>query len=297
MLPIGGTSDEVKCEDLVKIIIGDDLEKFFQVGSQLPQQEREELVEFLKQNIDVFAWNTYEAPGVDPDFIYHHLNVNPLVAPKKQLLRRPSKEYVEAIRQEVTKLKQAGAIKEVFYPEWLANTVVVKKKSGKWRVCVDFTDLNKACPKDPFPMPKIDQLVDATVGHSRMSFLDAFQGYHQIPLALDVQEKTASVTPVRNYHYKVMPFGLKNASSTYQRMMTRMFESLLGKNIEIYIDDMVVKSKMVSEHLGDLRVVFEILRSYKLRLNASKCSFGVGSGKFLGYMVTHREIEVNLDQI
>ena len=157
-------------------------------------------------------------------------------------------------------------------------------------MCVDFTDLNKAYPKDPFLMPKIDQLVDATVGHSRMSFLDAFQGYHQIPLALDDQEKTVFVTPIRNYHYKVMPFGLKNAGSTYQRMMTRMFESLLGKNIEIYIDDMVVKSKMVSKHLGDLQVIFEILRSYKLRLNASKCSFGVGSGKFLGYIVTHKGI-------
>ena len=98
-------------------------------------------------------------------------------------------------------------------------------------------------------MPKIDQLVDATVGHPRMSFLDAFQGYHQIPLALDDQEKTAFVTSIGNYHYKVMPFGLKNAGSTYQRMMTRMFEPLLGKNIEIYIDDMMVKSKVVSEHL------------------------------------------------
>ena len=101
-------------------------------------------------------------------------------------------------------------------------------------------------------MPKIDQLVDATVGHPRMSFLDAFQDYHQIPLALDDQEKTVFVTPVGNYHYKVMPFGLKNVGSTYQRMMTRMFESQLGKNIEVYIDDMVVKSKVVSEHLGDL---------------------------------------------
>ena len=90
-----------------------------------------------------------------------------------------------------------------------------------------------------------------------MSFLNAFQGYHQIPLALDDQEKTAFVTPIRNHHYKVMPFGLMNTGSTYQRMMTRMFESLLGKNIEIYIDDMVVKSKMVSEHLGDLRIIFE----------------------------------------
>ena len=146
-------------------------------------------------------------------------------------------------------------------------------------------------------MPKIDQLVDAIIGHPRMSFLDAFQGYHQIPLALDDQEKTAFVTPVKNYHYKVMPFDLKNAGSTYQRMMTRMFKSQLGKNIEIYIDDMVVKSKMVSDHLGDLGIIFEILRKYKLRLNASNCSFTVGSGKFLGYMVTHRGIEVNPDQI
>ena len=127
--------------------------------------------------------------------------------------------------------------------------MVVKKKSGKWRVCIDFTDLNKACPNDPFPMLKIDQLVDATVGHPRMSFLDAFQDYHQIPLALDDQEKTAFVTPIGNYYYKVMPFGLKNARSTYQRIMTRMFKSLLGKNIKIYIDDMVVKSKMVLERL------------------------------------------------
>ena len=199
------------CEDLVKVAIWDDLEKFFQIGSQLPQQEREELIKFLKHNIDVFASNTYEAPGVDPEFICHHLNVNPLITPKKQLPWRPSKEHVEVVREEVARLKQVGAIKEVFYPEWLANTVVVKKKSGKWRVCVDFMDLNKACPKNPFPMPKIDQLVDATVGHPRMSFLDAFQGYHQIPLALDDQEKTAFVTPIGNYHYKVMPFGLKNA--------------------------------------------------------------------------------------
>ena len=195
------------------------------------------------------------------------------------------------------KLKRARAIKEVFYPEWLANTVVVKKTSEKWRVSMDFTNLNKACPKDPFPMPQIDQLVDATASHPRMSFLDAFQGYHQILLALEDQEKTAFVMPIRNYHYNVMSFGLKNARSTYQRMMTRMFEPQLGKNIKIYVDDMVVKSKVVSEHLEDLGGTFNVLRRHKLRMNVSKCSFGVGSSKFLGYMVTHKGIEVNPDQI
>ena len=243
VLSIKKPADKAKCEDLVKVTIGDDPENFFQIESQLPQQEKEELIEFLKQNIDVFAWNTYKAPGVNPKFICHHLNVNPLIVPKKQPHRCPSKEHAEAVRAEVIRLKQAGAIKKVFYPKWLANTVVVKKKSRKWRVCVDFTDLNKACPKDPFPMPKIDQLVDATIDHPQISFLDAFQGYHQIPLVLDNQEKTAFVTHIGNYHYKVMPFGLKNARSTYQRMMIRMFESLLGKNIEVYIDDMVVKKQ------------------------------------------------------
>ena len=126
-----------------------------------------------------------------------------------------------------------------------------------------------------------------------MSFLDAFQGYHQIPLALEDQERIVFVTPTGNYHYKVIPFDLKNAGSTYHRMMTKMFEPQLGKNIEVYIDDMVVKSKVVSEHVGDIQSIFEILREHKLRLNASECSFGVGSGKFLGYMVTHRGIEVN----
>ena len=146
-------------------------------------------------------------------------------------------------------------------------------------------------------MPQIDQLVDTTAGHPRMSFLDAFQGYHQIPLAIDDQEKTAFVTPIGNNHYKVMPFGLKNAGSAYQKMMTRMFEPQLGKSIEVYIDDMVVKSKVVSEHVRDLEDIFEVLRRHKLHLNACKCSFGVGSGKFLGYMITHKGIKVSPDQI
>ena len=115
-----------------------------------------------------------------------------------------------------------------------------------------------------------------------MSFLDAFQGYHQIPLALEDQEKTVFVTPIGNYHYKVMHFLLKNEESTYQRMMTRMFEPQLSKNVEVYIDDMVVKSKLEFEHVNDLRNIFAILRRHKLQLNASKCSFGVGLGKFLG---------------
>ena len=124
--------------------------------------------------LDVFEWNPYEVPGVDLTFITHKLNVDPLFPPKKQKPRRSAKQHVEVMKEEVEKLKQTRAIKEVFFPNWFPNTMMVKKNNGKWRVCVDFIDLNLACSKDPFPVPKIDQLVDATCGHLRMSFLDAF---------------------------------------------------------------------------------------------------------------------------
>ena len=186
--------------------------------------------------------------GVDPEFIVHKLNVDPSFPPKKQKLRRASKEHVDAVNLEVQRLKEAGLIREIFFSRWLVNTVVVKKKNGKWRVCVDFTDLKGACSKDPFPMPKIDQLVDAMYWHPRMSFLDAFQGYHQIALAPEDREKTAFISLSANYHYEVMPFGLKNAGATYQRMMTRMFREKIGCTVEVYIDDMVVKSRKESQH-------------------------------------------------
>ena len=179
--------------------------------------------------------------------------------------------HVKAVREEVDKLKEAEAITEVYYPEWLANMVVVNKKNRKWRVCVDFKDLNKACPKDPFPMPKINQLVDATFGHPKMSFLDAFQRYHQIALAPKDQEKTSFITPTGNFYYKVMSFGLKNAGSTYQRIVTKMFKKQLDRNVEAYIDDMVAKSKAVENHITDLAETFESLRKHRLKLNASVC--------------------------
>ena len=149
-------TEGAKCEDLEKIIIDDDDEKYFQVGVQLPTREKEEPVAFLRKNVDVFAWSAYEAPRVDPNFICHHLNVNPSITSKKQPPRRSSKEHFDAVKEEVMKLKRVGAIKEAFYLEWLANMMVVNKKNGKWQVCVDFTDLNEVYPKDPFPIPRID---------------------------------------------------------------------------------------------------------------------------------------------
>ncbi|GMP32862.1 hypothetical protein CsSME_00006426 [Camellia sinensis var. sinensis] len=217
-------------------------------------------------------------PGIDPEVTCHSLNVDRSAKPVIQRARRPTLMHVEAVEEEVDRLLEARAIREVQYPTWLSNTVVVKKKNGKWRVCVDFTSLNKACPKDSFPLPKIDQLVDATSGHERMSFLDAYRGYHQIAMYPPDEEKTAFITPKGLYCYRVMPFGLKNAGATYQRLVTKMFKHLIGKTVEVYIDDMVVKTKESKGHLADLKEVFDILKRYRLRLNASKCAFGVGKG-------------------
>uniref|UniRef100_A0A2N9F8Q6 Reverse transcriptase domain-containing protein n=1 Tax=Fagus sylvatica TaxID=28930 RepID=A0A2N9F8Q6_FAGSY len=272
-------------------------EFYFLIETNLSFGDRQKLITLLMEFREVFAWSVYEAPGVSPDLACHLLNISIEAKPVSQKRRKLAPERADIVAKEVERLLEANAIRSVQYPIWLSNTVVVKKKNGKWRVCVDFTDLNKACPKDPFPLPRIDQLVDSASGHERMSFLGAFQGYHQIPMAHSDQEKTAFITPKGIYCYRVMPFGLKNAGATYQRMVTGMFGRVIGKTVEVYIDDMLIKSKRKMKHMEDLREVLEILRSAKLRLNATKCLFGVSSGKFLGHMVNYNGVEANPDQI
>ncbi|PKA62943.1 RNA-directed DNA polymerase like [Apostasia shenzhenica] len=174
---------------------------------------------------------------------------------------------------------------------------MVKKANGKWRMCVDFRSLNQACPKDTYPLPRIDTMVDHTVGYEVMSFLDAFSGYHQIWMAKGDEEKTTFITDYGTYCYRVMPFGLKNAGATYQRMIDAVFRNQRGRNLEAYVDDILVKSKTLTEHLGDLRETLDTLRRYNLKLNPAKCTFSAALGKFLGYLVSVRGIEANSDKI
>ena len=235
--------------------------------------------------------------GIDPALASHKLSVSPMAKPVRQKVRRFHPDRHAIIQAEVSNLMQAGFIREVKYPEWLANVVVVPKKGGKWRVCVDYTDLNDACPKDSFPLPRIDQIVDASAGQGMLSFLDAFSGYHEIPMFPPDAEKTAFITPHGLFCYNVMPFGLKNAGATYQRLVTKIFRPLLGKTMEVYIDDMLVKSKERSGHASHLEETFELLRKHCMKLNPLKCAFGVSAGKFLGFMVTQRGIEANPSQI
>ena len=235
--------------------------------------------------------------GISPMVASHKLNVLPIAKLVRQRVRRFHSDRHRIIQEEVDNLLAAGFIREVKYFEWMANVVVVPKKGGKWRICVDYTDLNEACPKDSFPLPRIDQIVDSTARHGILSFLDAFSGYHQIPMYLPDVEKKTFVTPQGLYCYNVMLFGLKNLGATYQRMVTRIFRPLIGKSMEVYINDMLIKSKKSPNHTRHLQETFELLRTHDMKLNSLKCAYGVSLGKFLGFMVTQRGIEANPIQL
>ena len=185
----------------------------------------------------------------------------------------------------------------MYYPDWLANVVMVKKANRKWKMCKDFTDLNRACPKDSYLLSRIDILVDSIVRHQLLTFMDVFSGYNQIKLSEDDQEKTSFVTGQGLFCYKMMPFGLKNAGATYQKLMNRMFAYQIGRNVQVYVYDMLVKSIREDDHLSDLQGTFDTFWSYDMKLYPNKCLFGVMAGKFLGFTVPQRCIEVNPEKI
>ena len=233
--------------------------------------------------------------GINPVHASHKLNVIPLAKPVRHRVRCFHPDCHQVIQVYVDNTFRVGFIREIKYWEWLANVVVVPKNFGKWRVCVDYTDLNEACSKDSFPLPQIDHIVDASTRQGMLSFLDAFSGYHQIPMHSPDTEKTTFIT--RLFYYNGMLFGLKNVGAMYQRLVTKMFRPLLRKTIEVYIDDMLVKSKGRSDHAKHMQDAFDLLKIYDMKLNPSKCAFRVSVGRFLGFMVTQRGIEANLAQL
>jgi hypothetical protein len=234
-------------------------------------------------------------PGVPRELIEHSLNVDPKATPKRQHLRRFADERRDAIKKEVAKLLAAGFIREVFHPEWLANPILVRKNnSNEWRMSVDYTDLNKHCPKDPFGLPRIYQVIYSTAGCDLLYFLDCYSGYHQIVIKEEDQEKTAFITPSGAYCYTTM---LKNTGATYQRAIQACFKRKLNKNIEAYVDDVVVENRNSDTLIADLEETFASLREYRCKLNPNKCVFGVPSGKLLGFIISHRGIEANPEKI
>ncbi|KAL2251292.1 UNVERIFIED_CONTAM: Retrovirus-related Pol polyprotein from transposon gypsy [Sesamum indicum] len=258
----------------VELITGD-FQKTARIGSQMSKEMEMLMIHFLRNNSDMSTLSPSDFKGINPEIIVHRLNVDSQVKPVKQKKRMFGVKRNKIIEEEVNKLLQAGFTREIQYTTWLSNVVIVPKAAGKWRMCTDFTDLNKACPKDPYPLPRIDLLVDSTAGCALFSMMDAYQGYHQIFMAKEDAEKTAFLIEKGVYCYNVMPFGLKNAGATYQRLVNRMFKDQIGSTMEVYVDDMLVKSKQESDHLTHLRTAFSIMRAYRMKLNPANSGFEV----------------------
>jgi hypothetical protein len=237
-------------------------------------------------------------PGVPRELVEHALNVDPKARPVKQPLWRFDEPKRKAIAAELHRLENAGFIREIKASTWVSNPVIVPKKNTEVRrVCVDYTSLNKHCPKDPFPLPRIDQIIDAIAGCARLSFLEAYSGYNQIKLKKEDKEKTAFITPYGVFCYQVTPFGLKNAGATYQRMMQNYLGSQIGHNIQVYIDGVVITTRKEEALINDLKETFDNLDRYKLKLNPTKCSFCVSVGQLLRFLVSARGIEANPEKI
>jgi hypothetical protein len=202
-----------------KVYLNDMPDRAITIGAHLNPEEEKELIQFLNKNKDVFAWSAKDLQGVDRDIIEHTLEIDEKIVPKKQKLRKMSEEKVKAEEAEVQRLQDAKVIREVKYPVWLANTVLVKNKNGKWRMCVDFTDLNKTCKKDDFLLERVDKIVDDVANSEMLSLLDMFSGHHQIRVRREDEEKTCFITPFGTFCFVRMPEGLKNAGCTFSRMI------------------------------------------------------------------------------
>nr|GEW83958.1 reverse transcriptase domain-containing protein [Tanacetum cinerariifolium] len=222
------------------------------VGGSLSDRGRTELCALLKKNLDIFAWKPSDMTGVPRSVAKHKLNIREGCPPVRQKKRGQAPERAKAIQAEVQKLVEARIMREVYYHDWMSNLVMVKKHDESWRMCVDFTDLNKACLQDCYPLPEIDWKVESLCGFPFKWFLDAYKGYHQIQLAEADEEKTAFHTGQGVYCYTKMPFGFKNAGATYQRLMDKAFKRQMGQNIEVYVDDLVVKSHTEVEMVRDI---------------------------------------------
>lgn len=235
--------------------------------------------------------------GLDPNIIIHHLSINLKIKPVKQKLQKMHPHVALLVKAELKKLLDVGFVRANDYAEWISNIVPISKPDKSIRVCIDFRDLNKACPKDNFSLPNIDIIVDLTTGHEILSLMDRFSHYNQIKITPEDQEKTAFTCPLGTYCWNIMPFGLNNVGATYQRAMTTIFHDMMHTIMEDYVDDILAKSRTRKIHLQVLDKIFTKMEKYNVRLNPKKCAFGVTSQKLLGCIISTKGIEVDLEKV
>ena len=227
-------------EEIEEINIGSqETPRLLKMGKLLEEPLQQELIQSFHDYSKLFAWSYKDMPRLNENFVVHNLIIKKGVIPVKQKLRKIPFEVFLLVKKEIEKLLEVGFIKPIDYLEWMGNVVPIKKPTSEIRVCTDFRDLNKACSKDGFPLPNIDMIIDSLAGYEMLSFMDGFSGYNQIKIKESDQHKIAFRTPWGNFCYKVMPFELKNAGATYQRVMTAMFHDFIHKTMEVYVDDIL----------------------------------------------------------
>ena len=273
--------DDLKAEvqdPLIEVNLGTEEEKkVMYISSHLTQEQFDEVLAVVKKFKDCFAWDYTELLGLDRTLVEHRLPIKKEHIPHQQPPRRMANEVILKEKEDIKRLLQAGFIRPVRYVEWLSNIVLVLKKNGKLCVCIDFRNLNTATPKDEYPMPIVDVLVDEVARQKLLSFMDGHSGYNQIFIIEEDFHKTTLRCPVSigTFEWIVMPFGLKNASATYQRAMNLIFHVMIGNFMEVYIDDVVVKSQDFKTHLKNLEKAYLRMRKHQLKMNPFKCAFGV----------------------
>jgi hypothetical protein len=270
--------------------------KNIRVYNGLTPEQAKEWLQFFKDTQDVFAWTYKDLKGVLPDICQHQIVLEPNAKPVRQRQYRMNPKYSLIIKEEIYKLLECGFIYPVPYSEWVSPIVVVPKKNGKLRICVDFQKLNNVTQKDYFPLPFTDAILDGVAGHECYSFLDGFSGYNQVMIALACRAYTTFITDWGTYAYNVMPFGLCNAPATFQRVMTTAFQKYLRKFIEIFLDDFCVFSTC-QKHTECLKKCFEQCREYGISINAAKFEFIVPCGRLFGHIVSNEGIAVDPDKV
>nr|GEW24247.1 reverse transcriptase domain-containing protein [Tanacetum cinerariifolium] len=258
-------------EERVKVAINPEYpEQTVMIGFTLSEEGHNKLFDMLQRNLDIFAWKPADMTGVPRHIEKHLLNIREGCPPVRQKKRGQAADRNQKIQEEVGKLVEAGIMKEVHYHDWLSNSVMVKKHDGSWRTCVDFKDLNKACPKDGYLLPEINWKVESMCGFLLKCFLDAYKCYHQIQMAKEDEEKTAFITSQGIICYTKMPFGLRNAKATYQRLVDKAFHKQIDRNIKVYVDDLVIKIRTKDEIVRDIEETFKTLREINMKLNPKK---------------------------
>nr|GEU82514.1 reverse transcriptase domain-containing protein [Tanacetum cinerariifolium] len=282
-------------EDRVKVAINPEYSKqAVMIGSTLIEGGCNKLYALLQRNLDIFSWKPVDMTGVLRHITEHRLNVREGCSSIRQKKKGQAADRNQAIQEEVGKLVEARIIKEVHYHDWLYNPMMVKKHDGSWRMCVDFKDLNKACMKDGYLLPERDWKVESLCGFPFKCFLDAYKGYHQIQMEKEDDEKTTFITSQGIFCYTKMPFGVRNAGVTYQRLLDKAFHKHIGRNLEVYMDDLVIERRIEDEIVRDIEETFKTLN---MKLNPKKCTFGVEEGMFLGFKVNTKGLKVCPDKV